>query len=98
MLAVAFSMDFIGMRMNKPLYTISYTLATAGASGLLFAGIYTLVDMYGFRKPTISMEWLGKHALMIYVLVACNVLPMFIHGFYWKEPKNNLLKYIGIRA
>ncbi|KAM0879055.1 hypothetical protein ACQ4PT_034503 [Festuca glaucescens] len=98
MLAVAFSMDFIGMRMNKPLYTISYTLATAGASGLLFTGIYTLVDMYGFRKPTISMEWLGKHALMIYVLVACNILPMFIHGFYWKEPKNNLLKFIGIRA
>jgi hypothetical protein len=49
------------------------------------------VDMYGFRKPTISMEWLGKHALMIYVLVACNILPMFIHGFYWKEPKNNLV-------
>jgi hypothetical protein len=37
------------------------------------------------------MEWLGKHALMIYVLVACNILPMFIHGFYWKEPKNNLV-------
>jgi hypothetical protein len=29
--------------MNKPLYTISYTLATAGAAGLLFAGIYALV-------------------------------------------------------
>lgn len=98
MLALAFLMDFIGMRMNKPLYTISYTFATAGAAGFFFAGIYTLVDMYGFRKPTIPMEWLGKHALMIYVLVACNILPMFIHGFYWKEPKNNLLKFIGIRA
>jgi heparan-alpha-glucosaminide N-acetyltransferase len=31
------------MRMNKPLYTMSYTLATAGAAGLLFAGIYALV-------------------------------------------------------
>lgn len=98
MFALAFSMDFLGMRMNKSLYTISYTLATASAAGFLFAGIYTLVDMYGFRKPTIPMEWLGKHALMIYVLVACNILPMFIHGFYWKEPKNNLLKFVGIRA
>ncbi|PWZ23646.1 Heparan-alpha-glucosaminide N-acetyltransferase [Zea mays] len=43
MLALAFVMDFVGMRMNKPLYTMSYTLATAGAAGLLFAGIYALV-------------------------------------------------------
>uniref|UniRef100_A0A0E0G7K4 Heparan-alpha-glucosaminide N-acetyltransferase catalytic domain-containing protein n=1 Tax=Oryza nivara TaxID=4536 RepID=A0A0E0G7K4_ORYNI len=98
MLALAFSMDFIGIRMNKPLYTISYALATSGAAGLLFAGIYTLVDVYGFRKLTIPMEWMGKHALMIYVLVACNILPIFIHGFYWREPKNNLLKFIGVGA
>ncbi|PWZ23713.1 hypothetical protein Zm00014a_001106 [Zea mays] len=41
--ALAFVMDFVGMRMNKPLYTMSYTLATAGAVGVLFAGIYALV-------------------------------------------------------
>nr|AGT16089.1 hypothetical protein SHCRBa_224_E06_F_260 [Saccharum hybrid cultivar R570] len=98
MLALAFLIDFVGMRMNKPLYTISYTLATAGAAGLLFAGIYALVDLYGFRKPTIPMEWMGKHALMIYVLVACNILPMFIRGFYWRDPNNSLLKVIGIGA
>lgn len=77
---------------------MSYTLATAGAVGLLFAGIYALVDLYGFRRPTIAMEWMGKHALMIYVLVACNILPMFIRGFYWRDPNNSLLKVIGIGA
>jgi len=79
------------MHMNKPLYTLSYTLATAGAAGLLFAGIYALVDLYGYRRPTVAMEWMGMHALMIYVLIACNILPIFVHGFYWKEPKNNLV-------
>ncbi|KAF8693279.1 hypothetical protein HU200_038663 [Digitaria exilis] len=98
MLAVAFLMDIAGMHMNKPLYTMSYTLATAGAGGLLFAGIYTLVDVYGFRRPTFTMEWMGKHALMIYVLVACNILPMFIRGFYWRDPNNSLLKFIGVGA
>ncbi|KAL6650669.1 hypothetical protein ACP70R_009594 [Stipagrostis hirtigluma subsp. patula] len=98
MLVLAFSMDFFGMHMNKPLYTVSYTLATAGAAGLLFAGIYALVDLYGYRRPTFAMEWMGTHALMIYVLIACNILPIFIHGFYWREPKNNLLKFIGISA
>jgi heparan-alpha-glucosaminide N-acetyltransferase len=29
--------------MNKPLYTLSYTCVTAGAAGILFAGIYVLV-------------------------------------------------------
>jgi heparan-alpha-glucosaminide N-acetyltransferase len=51
------------------------------------------VDVHGFRTPTIPMEWMGKHALMIYVLVACNILPMFIRGFYWRDPKNNLVSY-----
>ena len=45
-----------GMRMNKPLYTISYTLATAGAAGLLFAGIYTLVSPLNPRTQTIYMK------------------------------------------
>ena len=49
------------------------------------------MDVYGFRKPTIAMEWMGKHALMIYVLVACNILPMFIRGFYWRDPNNSLV-------
>ncbi|ONM54307.1 hypothetical protein ZEAMMB73_Zm00001d020125 [Zea mays] len=87
-----------GLHMNKPLYTLSYTLGTAGAGGLLFSGIYTLVDIYGYRRADRRHGMDGMHALMIYVLIACNVLPIFIHGFYWKEPKNNLLKFIGIGA
>ncbi|XP_072980488.1 uncharacterized protein [Typha angustifolia] len=96
LLAAAFSLDFYGIHMNKPLYTLSYTCVTAGAAGLLFAGIYVLVDVYGYRRLTFAMEWMGMHALMIFILVACNVLPVFIQGFYWKEPQNNLLKVIGI--
>uniref|UniRef100_A0A1D1ZCQ0 Heparan-alpha-glucosaminide N-acetyltransferase n=1 Tax=Anthurium amnicola TaxID=1678845 RepID=A0A1D1ZCQ0_9ARAE len=96
LLAVAFSLDFFGMHMNKALYSLSYTCATAGAAGILFTGIYVLVDVYGYRRPTFVMEWMGMHALMIYVLVACNVLPVMIQGFYWGQPQNNLLHLMGI--
>ncbi|KAI0491434.1 hypothetical protein KFK09_025694 [Dendrobium nobile] len=96
LLACAFSLDFFGMHMNKALYTVSYTCVTAGVSGLLLAGIYLLVDVYGFRRSMQAMEWMGKHALEIYVLLACNILPIFVKGFYWKEPSNNLLNLIGI--
>ncbi|KAG0485667.1 hypothetical protein HPP92_009746 [Vanilla planifolia] len=95
LLASAFFLIYFGMHINKALYTVSYTTITTAASGLLFAGIYLLVDVCGYRRPTYSMEWMGKHALMIYVLVACNILPIFIHGFYWKEPKVNLLRWLG---
>ncbi|KAJ6845341.1 uncharacterized protein M6B38_289870 [Iris pallida] len=96
LLALAFSLDFFGMQMNKALYTFSYTCITAGTAGLLFAGIYVLVDVYGIRWPTFAMEWMGMHALMIYILIACNILPVLIQGFYWRNPRNNLLKLIGV--
>lgn len=98
LLALAFALDFFGVRMNKPLYSLSYTCVTAGAAGLLFAGMYLLVDVYGFRRPTYAMEWMGMHALSIYILIACNILPIFIQGFYWKDPQNNLLAAIGIAS
>nr|XP_029116353.1 uncharacterized protein LOC105060335 isoform X4 [Elaeis guineensis] len=96
LLALAFSLDYFGLHMNKALYSLSYACVTAGAAGILFAGIYVLVDVYGFRRPTYAMEWMGMHALMIYILVACNILPVLIQGFYWGEPQNNLLKVLGI--
>ncbi|CAD5171788.1 unnamed protein product, partial [Musa acuminata subsp. malaccensis] len=91
MLALAFSLDFCGIHMNKALYTLSYTLVTAGAAGILFTGVYVLVDVCGYRKPTLAMEWLGRHALMIYILIGCNILPVFVQGFYWREPQNNVV-------
>ncbi|KAK1259940.1 hypothetical protein QJS04_geneDACA021498 [Acorus gramineus] len=93
---VGFLLDFSGMHVNKVLYTFSYTCVTAGVAGLLFAGTYIMVDVYACRRPTVIFEWMGMHALMIYILVACNVFPILIQGFYWKQPKNNVLKLIGI--
>ncbi|OVA03075.1 Protein of unknown function DUF1624 [Macleaya cordata] len=93
---VGFILDFCGMHVNKALYSISYTFVTAGAAGILFAGIYVMVDVCGFRRPTIVLEWMGMHALMIYIFAACNVLPFLLQGFYWKKPENNILRLIGI--
>ncbi|KAJ0973482.1 hypothetical protein J5N97_021441 [Dioscorea zingiberensis] len=96
LLTLGFALDFFGLHMNKPLYSLSYTCVTAGAAGLVFAGIYVLVDVYGYRRPTYALEWMGMHALKIFVLIACNILPIFIQGFYWRDPRNNILKLIGI--
>ncbi|XP_010249387.1 PREDICTED: heparan-alpha-glucosaminide N-acetyltransferase [Nelumbo nucifera] len=96
LVVTGFVLDFFGMHLNKALYTFSYTCVTAGAAGILFTGTYVLVDVYGYRRPTMILEWMGMHALMIYILAACNILPVLLQGFYWKKPENNILRLIGI--
>ncbi|KAK9155428.1 hypothetical protein Sjap_002908 [Stephania japonica] len=93
---VGFCLHIFGLHVNKNLYSLSYTCVTAGAAGLLFTGIYVLVDVCGYKRPAWFLEWMGKHSLMLYILAACNILPMFLHGFYWQKPENNILRLIGI--
>ncbi|CAK9133300.1 unnamed protein product [Ilex paraguariensis] len=90
--------NFFGMHVNKALYTFSYMCLTAGAAGVLFAGIYVLVDLYGYRRSTFVLEWMGMNALLIYILAGCNVLPIMLQGFYWRQHQNNILRLIGIGA
>lgn len=96
LIGLGLSLDFVGMHLNKALYSLSYTCLTAGASGVLLAGIYFMVDVQGHRHVTMVFEWMGLHALMIYILIACNILPVLLQGFYWRQPQNNILRLIGI--
>lgn len=87
-------LETLGMPLNKPLYTFSYACVTSGAAGLLFIAIYLLVDLYGCRRPTMLLEWMGMNALTLYVLVASNLFFIAIQGFYWKTTENNIVTYI----
>ncbi|CAL0308254.1 unnamed protein product [Lupinus luteus] len=90
------TLDFFGMHINKVLYSFSYMCVSVGAAGILFVGTYLMVDVCGYSRLTMILQWMGKHALMIYILVGCNVFPVLIQGFYWGRPQNNLLKLIGV--
>ncbi|XP_065851754.1 uncharacterized protein [Euphorbia lathyris] len=96
LIAFGVTLDFFGMHVNKALYTLSYTSVTAGAAGLLFAAIYILVDVCGYRHTTVVFKWMGMHSLTLYVIAACNIVPIVLQGFYLKRPENNILRLIGI--
>ncbi|KAJ9180499.1 hypothetical protein P3X46_008731 [Hevea brasiliensis] len=96
LIVLGLALDLLGMHINKALYTFSYMCVTAGAAGILFAGIYMLVDVCEYRRMTLVLKWMGMHALMIYIIAACNILPVVLQGFYWKQPQNNILRLIGI--
>lgn len=49
------------------------------------------VDIYGYRYLTYPLEWMGKHALSIFILVSSNLAVIAIQGFYWKAPENNIV-------
>ncbi|KAL0299947.1 UNVERIFIED_CONTAM: Heparan-alpha-glucosaminide N-acetyltransferase [Sesamum calycinum] len=87
--------DVFGMHINKALYSFSYTCVTSGLAGLLLATIYLVVDMYGCRRYALVLEWMGMNALLIYILVACNILPLILQGFYWRDPRNNIAGLLG---
>ncbi|CAO2839775.1 unnamed protein product [Amaranthus hypochondriacus] len=81
----------LGMPLSKPLYTISYMCLTAGASGLIFAITFYVVDVKQVRKPVVLLQWMGMNALIIYVLAACEIFSGFLQGFYLGSPENNLV-------
>jgi heparan-alpha-glucosaminide N-acetyltransferase len=82
------------MELNKPLYSFSYVCFTGGAAGLVLTSFYILVDVHGWRLPTLLFQWMGMNALLMYTLVACGILPAALKGFYWGSPDNNLVTWI----
>ncbi|KAH0721610.1 hypothetical protein KY284_006640 [Solanum tuberosum] len=97
LLAVGLFLDFVGMPLNKSLYTISYMLVTSGAAGITFCLLYLLVDIYGWRRLMFVLEWMGKHSLSIFILITSNIAVIFIQGFYWRDPQNNIVRWIVTR-
>ncbi|CAM6098238.1 unnamed protein product [Calypogeia fissa] len=94
MILIGITLHYLGIPLNKPLYSLSYVFLTAGAAGLVFVAMYLLVDVYGIRWPTILFEWMGMNSLLLYVLVACGVAAAAIQGLYWQTPEQNLVDYV----
>ncbi|KAH6768642.1 hypothetical protein C2S51_013978 [Perilla frutescens var. frutescens] len=81
----------VGMPLNKSLYTISYLMVTSATAGLTFCLLYALVDVYGWKRLTFALEWMGKHSLSIFILITSNIIIILVQGFYLKSADNNIL-------
>ncbi|RXH97667.1 hypothetical protein DVH24_009992 [Malus domestica] len=91
MFVLGLFLAFIGIPVNKSLYTISYMLITSASAGITFCALYLLVDVYGYRCMTYVLEWMGIHSLTIFVVVTSNLAVIAIQGFYLADPQNNIL-------
>jgi predicted acyltransferase len=52
---------------NKPIWTSSYAIFTAGAASLLLAACYWLIDIRGWRRWTTPFVILGVNAITLFV-------------------------------
>lgn len=85
---------FIGIPLNKSLYTVSYALLTSGSAGFTFCTLYLLVDLWGYRWLLSGLEWVGVHSLSIFILLTSNLAIIVLQGFYWRTPENNIIHSI----
>lgn len=53
---------------NKPLWTSSYVLYTAGLAALLFALLIYIIDMKGCKKWTLLFSVFGRNPLFLFIL------------------------------
>lgn len=40
-------------------------------------------------------ELMGRHSLSIFILIPSNIAIIIIQGFYWKQPKNNIVSLLS---
>ncbi|KAG8368077.1 hypothetical protein BUALT_Bualt15G0007800 [Buddleja alternifolia] len=97
LMALGLLLAFLGIPLNKSLYTISYLMVTSASAGITFCILYTLADVYNWRRSTYVLEWMGKHSLSIFILVTSNIVVITVQGFYLKAPENNIVRWIITR-
>lgn len=84
-------LDYGGMPFNRQLYSFSFLLFTSGLAGLVLCFIYIFADIVNVRFYTKLFEWMGRNALLVFVLGACGVLEAVVRGLYWESPDQNLV-------
>ena len=65
--ASGFAWSFV-FPINKPLWTSSYVLYTAGLATLLFAGLIYIIDIKHYRRWTPVFSIFGQNPLFLFIL------------------------------
>lgn len=54
--------------LNKPLWTSSYVLYTAGLAAIVFAALIYIIDLRGYKKWTLLFSVFGRNPLFLFIL------------------------------
>jgi predicted acyltransferase len=82
----------------KKIWTSSYVLVTGGYSGILLAGFYQLIEIWGVRRWASPFVWIGRNAIAIYLLSGIVGGLIFYSGFVTIPAKGLLGEYADLLA
>ena len=68
MIALGVIWNYIGFPINKPIWSSSYVLVTAGLASLIMALLIYMIDIKGFQKWTYVFKVFGLNPLFSYVM------------------------------
>lgn len=75
---------------NKPYWTSSYILYTAGLGIILLSGIYLLVEIIGWKRWTFPFVILGRNAILAYILPILFKVYV-LNEWTWRMPNGSVL-------
>lgn len=50
------------------------------------------IDVWGFRTPFLFLEWIGKNAMLVFVMAAQGIFAAFVNGWYYENEDNTLVR------
>lgn len=74
--------------LNRSVFSLSFTLLTAGLSSAMFNACYFVVDVVS--APSLPLQWFGMNPLFIFALASTPVLPSLLALVYWDSTRKNL--------
>jgi predicted acyltransferase len=86
LLTLGWLWNFI-LPVNKNIWTSSFVLVTAGWSCITFSIFYFVIDIKGFQKWAVPMQWIGVNSILIYMLASGKIVDFnavsnyFFRGF-----------------
>jgi len=75
---------------NKPYWTSSYVLYTAGLGTIVLALIYLLTSIIGWKRWTFPFVVLGRNAILVYILPILFKV-YILDGWIWRMPGGSFL-------
>lgn len=95
LIVVGMALHNVGLLFNRQLWSFSYLCFTAGTAGTVWSSVYFLVEANGWRgglSPLLKV--VGRHSLLLFGLLQCDVMRTGVQGFYHRCPQNNILSYL----
>jgi predicted acyltransferase len=82
-------LHFVGVPLNKNLYSISYCLFMGGAATLCLLVFYLVVDVLAVVKPWLPLVWMGQNSIAVFI--GYGIFEKILKWVYYETPEKTIV-------